>query len=102
MGLDRNERIGILGAGAAGLSLACRLVDSGFRSVTVLERESEPGGKCRTFRAEGGNWELGAVMGTTDYRDTLDLMRRVGLEPWRSGTPDRKPEDSFVERGFWP
>lgn len=102
MGMDRNERIGIVGAGAAGLSLARRLADSGFRSVTVLERESEPGGKCRTFRAEGGNWELGAVMGTTDYRDTLDLMGKVGMEPWRSTPPDRNPEDAFVDRGFWP
>lgn len=102
MGMDRNERIGILGAGAAGLSLARRLADSGFRSVTVLERESEPGGKCRTFRAEGSNWELGAVMGTSDYRDTLDLMHRVGMDPWRSYAPARTPEDAFVDRGFWP
>lgn len=102
MGMDRSEKIGIIGAGASGLSLARRLRDAGFRSVKVLERESEPGGKCRTYRAEGGNWELGAVLGTTDYRDTLDLMRRVGLKPWKSSAPNRIPEDAFVNRGFWP
>ncbi len=101
MGMDRGERIGILGAGAAGLSLARRLADSGFRSVTVLEREAEPGGKCRTFRAEGLNWELGAVLATTDYRDTLDLMRRVGMEPWRPGLPAGRPETGWEARGFW-
>ncbi|MCK7503718.1 MAG: FAD-dependent oxidoreductase [Desulfobacterales bacterium] len=57
MGMDRNERIGIVGAGAAGLSLARRLADSGFRSVTVLERESEPGGSAGLSgpRAETGS-----------------------------------------------
>ena len=102
MGMDRNERIGIIGAGAAGLSLALALRDAGFRSVTVLEREASPGGKCRTYRADGRNWELGAVMGTTDYRDTLELMDRAGMEPWRERRPVRCEDDSFIPQGFWP
>ncbi len=102
MAMDRNQRIGIVGAGAAGLSLARRLADRGFRRVTVLEREAEPGGKCRSWRYEGGVWELGAVLATTDYTGTLELMRRVGMEPWRPPRPDRPVDESYMERGFWP
>lgn len=102
MGIDRNERIAIVGAGAAGISMALRLKDAGFRSVTVLEREAEPGGKCRTYREGGLNWELGAVLGTTDYYATLGLMRRAGVRPWRPPKPHRRVDESFIADGIWP
>ncbi|HSV55500.1 MAG TPA: FAD-dependent oxidoreductase, partial [Magnetospirillaceae bacterium] len=100
--MDRKQRIGIVGSGAAGLSLALALEDSGFKAVTVLERESWPGGKCRTLRDGGFNWELGAILGTTDYRATLDLMSRVGMEPWRDGGRKSRSDASFISQGFWP
>ncbi len=102
MGMDRNERIAIIGAGAAGISLAVALKDAGYSRVTLLERETEPGGKCKTYRQDGHNWELGAIMGTSDYKDTLDLMARVGMKPYRSPKPSRPVDDTLIARGYWP
>ena len=100
--MDRNERIGIVGAGPAGISMAVALADAGFRRVTVLEREAWPGGKCRTFRMGGDNWELGAILGSTDYRNTIALMDRVGMAPYRPPRPGRPDDAAFIPKGFWP
>lgn len=71
----------IVGAGAAGLSTACYLKDRGYQHITVLERESMPGGKCRTFFYQGRPYELGAVFGTPNYHATLGMMERAGVPP---------------------
>ena len=102
MSVSRDERICIIGAGAAGLSAALYLREAGFRRVTVLEREDEVGGKCRTFERGEGRWELGAVLATTDYRETLDIMKRVGMAPWKRPWPLPPKDDSFVDRGLYP
>lgn len=99
--MDRNERICILGAGAAGISAATYLREAGFERVTVLEKDDRVGGKCRTHREGALNWELGAILATTDYTTTLDLMRRAGMEPWRKGSAARRPETAFEDEGVW-
>lgn len=48
----------IIGSGFAGLSAACHLAKSGF-AVTVLERHDRPGGRARSFSAEGFTWDMG-------------------------------------------
>lgn len=80
---ERNARIAIIGAGAAGLSAASCLRDAGFSNITLYEREGRPGGKCETWTHGGASFELGAVLGTDDYEATLGLMARVGLPPDR-------------------
>jgi hypothetical protein len=72
-------RIGIIGAGASGLTAAHYLQRAGYRNVTVLEREARVGGKCCTVEVDQRTYELGAVFGTRDYTTTLDLMHEVGL-----------------------
>ena len=53
-------RVVITGAGVAGLTLAERLLTSGRASdVTVVERESEPGGLARTLQREGFCFDIG-------------------------------------------
>ncbi len=99
--MDRNERICVLGAGAAGISAATYLREAGFTRVTVLEKEERVGGKCRTHREGELNWELGAILATTDYATTLELMRRAGMEPWRKPRASRPPETAFEGGGVW-
>jgi hypothetical protein len=62
--LDRSARIGVIGAGPAGLTAAARLVELGFGNVTVLEAAAEVGGKCRSLDVAGtarGAVEAGTV-----------------------------------------
>ena len=54
------ERIVVIGAGVAGLTLAERLLhDSPGSSVTVIEREDSPGGLARTFSVDGFEFDIG-------------------------------------------
>lgn len=71
----------MIGAGASGLSAAHHLQRSGYHKVTVLEREPRVGGKCASVRVDGHVYEMGAVLGCSDYRSTLDIMRSVGVDP---------------------
>ena len=43
----------ILGAGPAGLAAACKLVERGWRNVTVLERADRVGGNAGSFVIDG-------------------------------------------------
>ncbi len=74
-----SERIGIIGAGAAGLAAAHRLRALGYRSVTVLERGARVGGKCCTIHYEGRSFELGAAVLSPPYKNVRALAREVGL-----------------------
>lgn len=79
--LDRSARIGVVGAGPAGLTAASRLVELGFASVTVLESAAEVGGKCRSLdapRAVRGAVEAGTVFFLPSPVWTKHL-RRLGI-----------------------
>lgn len=71
-------RIAVLGAGAAGLSIAHALEHAGYRHVTVLERSDRVGGKCCTIDLEGRSYELGAALLTPAYQHVRALAREVG------------------------
>ena len=73
-------RIGVIGAGVSGLTVAYYLKEAGYANVTVLEKERRVGGKCCSVEIEGRAYEMGAVFGTRDYTTTLELMKAVGLE----------------------
>lgn len=88
-------RIGIIGGGAAGISMAYYLKRNGYIDVTVLEKESVPGGKCCSYTHEDGIYELGAVLGTWDYTATLDLMKEADIEPMPS--PDYPKSHKITE-----
>lgn len=48
----------VIGAGFSGLAAATRLARLG-RSVTILEKHSQPGGRARKFEAEGFTFDMG-------------------------------------------
>ena len=50
---DRDPHIAVIGAGMGGLASAIRLSHSGAR-VTLIEKESAPGGKMRTLPSPAG------------------------------------------------
>jgi hypothetical protein len=89
----RPRRIGIIGAGPAGLAAAHALRRSGQREVIVLEREARVGGKCCSFFHEGRTYELGAAAMTPRYHHVRALIEEMGLR----ATPE--PSASFLELG---
>jgi protoporphyrinogen/coproporphyrinogen III oxidase len=72
------ERIGIVGAGVAGLSAAYRLQRAGAR-VTVLEEQEHLGGRAWTDRIDGSRVDAGAQLLGSMYRSFLALVRELGL-----------------------
>ena len=52
------KKVIVIGSGFAGLSAATNLADSGY-SVTILEKNSIPGGRARKFDVEGFSFDMG-------------------------------------------
>ncbi|MBC5775024.1 phytoene desaturase [Pontibacter sp. KCTC 32443] len=48
----------VIGAGFSGLSAATSLADKGYK-VTVLEKNSTPGGRARSYTAQGFTFDMG-------------------------------------------
>lgn len=49
----------IIGAGPAGLSVACRLLERGQKNFIILEKEREAGGLCRSIEIDGSPFDFG-------------------------------------------
>lgn len=71
--------IGIVGAGAGGMSLAWILKERGIKDVIVLERSDRIGGKTLTIEHQGVPHELGACYMTPGYTRTNRWMKRLGM-----------------------
>lgn len=67
----------ILGAGPSGLSFAHTLIDLGEKSFLIIERESEPGGLCRSEQVDGSPLDLGGGhFLDVERKDVLALLFR--------------------------
>jgi phytoene desaturase (3,4-didehydrolycopene-forming) len=55
------QHIVIVGAGAGGLAAAAHLASAGLR-VTVLEKNSRPGGRCARIERDGHTFEIGPTL----------------------------------------
>ncbi|MCC9165695.1 phytoene desaturase family protein [Pontibacter harenae] len=55
--VDKSKVI-VIGSGFSGLSAATCLADQGYE-VTVLEKNSSPGGRARSFQAKGFTFDMG-------------------------------------------
>lgn len=55
------QHVVIVGAGAAGLSAAAHLAAAGLR-VTVLEKNSRPGGRCARIERDGHTFDTGPTL----------------------------------------
>ena len=53
-----SKKVVVIGSGFAGLSAACNLAADGFE-VTVLEKNSVPGGRARQYKADGFVFDMG-------------------------------------------
>lgn len=74
--IDLDQRIAIIGAGAAGLSAAEALKQKGYKHVTIFERTNHAGGKCLSFEVNAKNYELGAGILTKNNIIPLRLAKK--------------------------
>jgi squalene-associated FAD-dependent desaturase len=73
------NRVAVIGGGWAGLAAAVVLAESGTR-VQVFEAARQLGGRARRVEVEGRALDNGQHILVGAYRDTLRLMRRVGVD----------------------
>src|SRR5690606_27668149 len=83
-GLPREQdmmpmRIGVVGAGLAGLAAARRLQAAGAR-VTVLEAGDRVGGRAITDEVDGFRIDPGAQLVASMHRRFLGVVRGLGME----------------------
>jgi protoporphyrinogen oxidase len=71
-------RVGVIGAGPAGLATAMYLREAGVGEVVVLERNDRIGGKCDTIERDGDAFDMGANYLTPSYHRTLALAEKLG------------------------
>ena len=71
-------RIGILGGGLAGVSLACFLQECGkIEAIEVLEKEAAFGGLCRSYPFGGLHYDVGPHIMFSKNAEVLGLMARL-------------------------
>lgn len=75
-------RIGIIGAGAGGISAAHYLKQKGYENITILEREERVGGKCLAINVPEDEtlYELGAILVPQSYTTVRKLAAVFGEE----------------------
>ncbi len=74
------RRVAVIGGGWAGLAAAVRATESGAQ-VTLFEMAAQLGGRARSVSEEPPLLDNGQHILIGAYRDTLALMRRVGVDP---------------------
>ncbi len=77
------SKIAIIGAGWAGCSAPVELARRGTR-VTLFEAARIPGGRARRVEHGGRTLDNGQHLLLGAYRDTLHMMRLVGIDPARA------------------
>ncbi|MCX7270911.1 MAG: NAD(P)-binding protein, partial [Burkholderiales bacterium] len=89
------NQVTIIGGGWAGLSAAVHAVNSGFQ-VRLLEAAPQTGGRARRITHQGLALDNGQHILIGAYRDTLALMRLVGIDTdkhlWRMPLTLRTPD----------
>lgn len=78
-----SKRVAIVGAGWAGLAAAVALAERGNR-VTVFEASRNLGGRARRVGIDGTDLDNGQHILLGAYRETLALMRKVGVDLYRA------------------
>ena len=78
--IGTEARIGIVGAGASGLTAAHYLAQAGYENVLLFEKRDDVGGKCDSIVVDGHVYEMGAVFGAANYKVIGELAAGVGVE----------------------
>jgi phytoene desaturase len=103
----RTDRVVIVGAGLGGLACALHLAASG-REVTVLERESVPGGRAGRISISGYEFDTGPIVLTAPDliaeplaavgEDIADWLSLTTLDPaYRAHYPDGSTLDVIAD-----
>lgn len=83
-------RVGIVGAGIAGLACAERLSRHGV-AAELFDKGTRPGGRLSTLRLETRAWDFGAQFiepGKGEFATQIERWRQAGvLEAWGAGPP---------------
>jgi squalene-associated FAD-dependent desaturase len=74
------QRIGVVGAGWAGLAAAVQATSDGH-TVTLFEMSGQPGGRARSVAIDALWLDNGQHILIGAYTETLRLMRQVGVDP---------------------
>jgi squalene-associated FAD-dependent desaturase len=74
------QRVAVIGGGWAGCAAAIALQDFGC-DVTLIEAARTLGGRARAVEAHGRALDNGQHILLGAYRATLDLLRKVGIDP---------------------
>lgn len=72
-------KIGIIGAGAAGLSAAHYLKQENYNDVTIFEASDQVGGKCCSIEIDSHIFDTGAVIATMGYNRVLALAEEYNV-----------------------
>jgi predicted NAD/FAD-binding protein len=83
----KKSRIGIVGAGPAGLSLAKLLREKGYKNITLLEATERVGGKALSVNHDGVEYNLGACYVTTGYGLVRKWLKEYDIESKRQVKP---------------
>jgi squalene-associated FAD-dependent desaturase len=78
-GSAAGRRLAVVGGGWAGLAAAVRATELGHR-VSLFEMARQLGGRARSLEHDGQVLDNGQHILVGAYRDTLALMRRVGVD----------------------
>jgi len=97
------SRVAIVGGGISGLAVGLAVRDRAAREkksveIVVLEKEARPGGKIRTESISGYTCEWGPNGFLDNVPETLELVRRLGLEE-RLQVSDDAARRRFLFRG---
>ena len=75
-GPKRREKVCIVGAGPAGVHMATRLKEKGFRKIKIFEKSGRVGGKSYDTIINGVYRPQGTIFLTADYFDNLVKLAR--------------------------
>ena len=79
-GPNPDDKVCIVGAGPAGIHMAVRLKDHGYKNIVLFEKSGRVGGKSYDTQFDGFYRPQGAIFLTVDYFDTLiKLAKRYGV-----------------------
>ena len=99
------KKLTVVGAGWAGLAAAVHAVQLGWQ-VRLLEAAPQVGGRARRVMHHGLAFDNGQHILIGAYRETLRLMKTVGIDAeqhlWRMPLCLRRPDDSGLELPAWP
>ncbi len=107
------RKVGIIGAGVAGLSAAWKFRNSDFIDFVVLELEKEVGGTARSGVGDPVGYPWGAHYLPVPFRenaDLIELLKDMSLVEGRTTEGDveikeqflcREPEERLFYRGRW-